>query len=243
MNIALILAAGTSQRMNHDRPKQFLKVFGKPIVVYTLEIFENHPEIDGIMLVCLDGWQKEVQNYANEYNINKLKWIVTGGKTGLDSIGMGVRELDRYIGPEDIVVLHDANRPMVTKEIISDCIAVCQKHGTGVSSYPVEAAIGESDDHIKTHKNYPRSKYNLINLAKPEAYQFKNMQWAFHQTIKHRISDSISYCTLFIELGKYVHNALGSKKNLRITTPDDLDIFKALLIATNKVQLSELESD
>ena len=108
--------------MGQSIPKQFLTVNERPVIVYTLESFQKHPEIDAIAVVCIDGWQSVLQAYANQFNITKLKYIVPGGKNGQDSIRNGVYELEKHYAPEDIVLIHDAIRPMVSAEIISDCI-------------------------------------------------------------------------------------------------------------------------
>lgn len=235
MNIGLILAAGKSVRMKSEYPKQFMEIFEKPIIVYTLETFQNHPEIDAILVVCLDGWHEKLREYALKYQFTKLKWIVSGGETGQDSIMMGVKELEKHCSPDDIVVLHDANRPMVSPEIISDCIAVCRKYGSGVSSNPVIAALAISEDKIKTNEIMQYWKKPIMTMLKPEAYPLSKMTWVYHEANKRGITNTISYCTLLVDLGEEVYFALGSEKNIKITTPDDVDIFKALLIASNKV--------
>lgn len=123
-NIALLIAGGSGNRMGQRIPKQFLTVNERPVIVYTLEIFQKHPEIDEIAVVCIDGWQSVLQAYANQFNITKLKCIVSGGKNGQDSIRNGVYELEKHHSAEDIVLIHDAIRPMVSADIISDCIRV-----------------------------------------------------------------------------------------------------------------------
>ena len=123
-NIALLIAGGSGNRMGQSIPKQFLTVNERPVIVYTLEAFQKHPEIDAIAVVCIDGWQSVLQAYANQFNITKLKYIVPGGKNGQDSIRYGVYELEKHYAPEDIVLIHDAIRPMVSAEIISDCSRV-----------------------------------------------------------------------------------------------------------------------
>ena len=120
--VALIIAGGSGNRMGQNIPKQFLTVNERPVIVYTLEAFQRHPEIDSIAVVCIDGWQSVLQAYANQFNITKLKYIVTGGENGQDSIRNGVYELQKYFEADDIVLIHDAIRPMVSAEIISETI-------------------------------------------------------------------------------------------------------------------------
>ena len=121
-NIALIIAGGSGNRMHQDIPKQFLTVNERPVIVYTLEAFEKHPEIDAIAVVCIAGWEQVLWAYAKQFNITKLQYVVPGGKNGQDSIRNGVYELQKHFDPEDIVLIHDAIRPMVSAEIISDGI-------------------------------------------------------------------------------------------------------------------------
>ena len=125
MNIALITAGGNGTRMHQDIPKQFLNVNNKPIIVYTMEAFQNHPDIDAIEVVCLDGWHQILEAYAKQFNITKLVGIVSGGKNGQESIKNGLNEINKKYSKDDIVIVHDGNRPLVSEEIISDSIAKC----------------------------------------------------------------------------------------------------------------------
>lgn len=127
VNIGLLIAGGSGTRMHQDIPKQFLTVNEKPVIVYTLEAFQNHPEIDAIAVVCIEGWEHVLWAYANQFNITKLKYVVPGGINGQDSIRNGVYELEKYFDSEDIVLIHDAIRPMVSAAIISDCIRITKK--------------------------------------------------------------------------------------------------------------------
>lgn len=122
MNIAVIIAGGSGQRMHQNIPKQFLTVNEKPVIIYTLQAFQNHPDIDVIAVVCIAGWEHVLQAYADQFDITKLKYIIPGGKNGQDSIRNGVYELEKHYSANDIVLIHDAIRPMVSNEIISDCI-------------------------------------------------------------------------------------------------------------------------
>ncbi|MBO4493634.1 MAG: 2-C-methyl-D-erythritol 4-phosphate cytidylyltransferase, partial [Ruminococcus sp.] len=122
-NIGLLIAGGSGNRMHQDIPKQFITVYERPVIVYTLEAFQNHPEIDAIAVVCIEGWEQVLWAYAKQFNITKLKYVVPGGKNGQDSIRNGVYELEKHFSVDDLVLIHDAIRPMVSAEIISDCIS------------------------------------------------------------------------------------------------------------------------
>ena len=129
MNIGLIIAGGSGHRMGQDIPKQFINVYDKPVIIYTLEGFQRHPQIDAIEVVCIDGWHEVLWAYAHQFNITKLKWIVSGGNTGQESIRNGVFNLEGKAGPDDIVVIHDGIRPLVDESVLTDVILKAQKYG------------------------------------------------------------------------------------------------------------------
>lgn len=229
MNIALIIAGGSGQRMHQSIPKQFLTVNERPVIVYTLEAFQNHPEIDEIAVVCIEGWESVLQAYANQFGITKLKYIVPGGKNGQDSIRNGVYALEKDHAPDDIVLIHDAIRPMVSAEIISDCIVVTKKHGCAVSVIPCAEAMMQTDDGMVSTGSYPRN--NLKRTQTPQAFPLKKICDLHRRALEAGITNSVASCTLMIEMGEQVYFSAGSEKNIKLTTVDDLDIFKALLAA------------
>ena len=130
MNVALIIAGGSGKRMEQEIPKQFLNVNDKTVIMYTMEAFQKHPDINGIIVSCIDGWHEILRAYARQFHIDKLKWIVPGGKTGQESIHNGILEARKYFHETDLILVHDAIRPMVSQEIISDCIIQCKKYGS-----------------------------------------------------------------------------------------------------------------
>ena len=140
MNIALVLAGGMGSRMGQDIPKQFIHVHNKPIIIYTLLALQNHQEIDRIQVVCIDGWEKVLAGYAEQFNITKLQHVIPGGKNGQDSIRNGVFELEKHFDKEDIVLIHDAIRPLVSAEIISDNIRVAREYGNAITVIPCAEA-------------------------------------------------------------------------------------------------------
>lgn len=145
MNTAMIIAGGRGARMNQDIPKQFLNIQDKPVIVYTLQAFQRHPEIDAICVVCIDGWQEMLRAYAGQFNITKLRWITAGGENGQESIRNGLTELAKHCDENDMVLIHDGIRPNVSQEIISGCIAACRLHGSAITVIPcVEAMLPRS---------------------------------------------------------------------------------------------------
>lgn len=229
MNIALIIAGGSGNRMGLNIPKQFIHVYGKPVLLYTLEGFEKHPQIDAIEVVCLDGWQEALQAYAKQYNISKLKWIVTGGNSGQESIRNGVYNLEGKCEENDIVIVHDGIRPLVDESVLSDVIVTCKRYGNGVSSLPYNEQIFIIDDEISTTKYIPRE--TLRRVATPQAYRFGKLLRAYKRAFAEGIGINGSHYTntMMAELGERLYFAAGSDKNIKLTTRDDLELFKAYL--------------
>ena len=137
MNIAVIIAGGAGHRMGQDIPKQFINVYDKPVIIYTLEGFQRHPQIDAIEVVCIDGWHDVLWAYAHQFNITKLKWVISGGNTGQESIRNGVFNLEGKVGDEDIIVIHDGIRPLVDETVLTDVIMKAQIHGMQLLHCPI----------------------------------------------------------------------------------------------------------
>jgi len=231
MNIATIIAGGRGNRMGQDIPKQFLNINDRPVIIYTLQAFQDHPDIDAIEVVCIDGWQQVLWAYAKQFNITKLKWVVTGGENGQASIKNGVDELSKYCDDDDIILIHDAIRPNVSQEIISRCIATCRLYGSAITAIPCAEAmlLKEKDDNGVSSEIIPRE--SLARTQTPQAFSLGKLKWAHDEAAKKYITNSTASCTLMLELGDKVHFCAGSEKNVKITTTEDLEIFKALLIA------------
>lgn len=229
MNVALIIAGGSGHRMGQDIPKQFINVYDKPILIYTLEGFQRHPQIDAIEVVCIDGWHEVVWAYAKQFNITKLQWIVSGGLTGQESIRNGVYNLEGKCKENDIVIVHDGIRPLVDATVLSDVIVKCKKYGNAVTSMPYNEQIFVIDDDISTVQYIPREK--LRRVSTPQAYQFGKLDWAYHEAFKKKkgIYGSSYTNTMMVELGERLYFAAGSDRNIKLTTKDDLEMFKAYL--------------
>lgn len=231
MNIAIIIAGGSGQRMGHDIPKQFINVYEKPVLIYTLESFQKHPQIDAIEVVCIDGWHDILWAYAKEFNITKLKWVISGGKTGQESIRNGVYHLEGKCNDDDIVIVHDGIRPLVDSEVLSDVISKCAQYGNAVTSLPYNEQIFVIDDDISTIKYIPRE--TLRRVATPQAYKFSLLSSKYHEAFEKQIGiqNSAYTNTMMVELGVRLYFAAGSDKNIKLTTKDDLEMFKAYLRA------------
>ncbi len=231
MNVAVIIAGGSGQRMGMDIPKQFINVYDKPVLVYTLESFQKHPQIDAIELVCIDGWHDVVWAYAKQYGIDKLKWIIKGGSTGQESIRNGVYNLEGICGEDDVVIIHDGIRPLVEAEVLTDVIVKCKQYGNAVTSMPYNEQIFvvSKDDETTTTEYIPRE--TLRRVATPQAYKFGKLDEKYHEAFEKEIGIyGSSYTnTMMVELGETLHFASGSDKNIKLTTKDDLELFKAYI--------------
>ena len=227
MNIALIIAGGRGMRMGQEIPKQFLTVYDKPVIAYTMEAFEKHPDIDVIAVVCVEGWESILGAYARQYHITKLKHIIPGGANGQGSIRNGVFKLEKHYAADDLVLIHDAIRPMVSQDIISGCIATAREHGSAIVTVPCQEAMLETEDQLSTHSSYPRE--HLKRTQTPQGFPIGVICDAHRRALERGITNSVASCTLMVELGETVWFCAGSEKNIKLTTPDDLEIFKALL--------------
>ena len=229
MNVALILAAGSGRRTGQDIPKQFINVYDKPILIYTLEGFQRHPDIQKIEVVCLDGWHDILRAYAKQFGITKLAWIAKGGATGQESIRNGVENLKGKCEENDIIVIHDGIRPMIDEDVLSDVIVKCRTYGNGVTALPYNEQIFIADDDATTTRYIPRE--TLRRVQTPQAYRFGDLAWAYEKAFRENIGiHGSSYTnTMMVDLGKRLYFAAGSDRNLKITTTDDLELFKALL--------------
>lgn len=229
MIVAIIVAGGCGVRMNMNIPKQFVLVDGKPVLLYTLENFQNHPMVDAIEVVCIDGWQDDVWAYAKQYGIDKLKWIVTGGATVQQSIRNGIENLKDVCGEDDAVIIHDGIRPLVDADVLDDVIEKCRLHGNGVTSMPYNEQIFIVDDELSTTRYIPRE--TLRRVATPQAYRYGLVRSAYEEAFRREIGIyGSSYTnTMMVELGHRLYFAKGSDKNIKLTTPDDLAIFRGYM--------------
>ena len=231
MNIAIIIAGGVGNRMGQSIPKQFINVYDKPILMYTLDGFEKHPMVDAIEVVCIEGWENVVWSYAKQYNITKLKWIVKGGASGQESIRNGVFNLEDKCSKDDVIIIHDGIRPLVDAEVLTAIINKANIYGKAVTSLPYNEQIFvvSKDDEKTTTQFIPRE--TLRRVSTPQAYQFELLDSKYHEAFEKGIGIYGSHYTntMMVELGVRLYFAAGSDKNIKLTTPDDLEMFKGYL--------------
>lgn len=235
-NIALIIAGGVGSRMGLDVPKQFVNVYDKPVLFYTLESFEQHPQVDAICLVCIEGWEDVVRAYAKQYGISKLQWIIQGGASCQESIRNGVYHLESICAPDDVVIIHDGIRPLVDASVLTDVILKAHQYGNAVTSLPYNEQIFvvNTEDPTTTTEYIPRE--TLRRVSTPQAYRFDLLDGKYHEAFEKGIGIHGSHYTntMMVQLGVRLHFASGSDKNLKLTTRDDLEIFKGYLAAEKR---------
>lgn len=225
---ALIIAGGIGNRMGQDIPKQFINVYDKPVIIYTLEAFQKHPSIDEIYCVCLEGWHDVLKAYAKQFGITKLVNIFNGGNTAQESIRNGVEGIQDATD-EDIIVIHDGVRPLVDDSVLSDVIIKCSEYGNAVTSMPYNEQIFVIKDEETTNQYIPRD--TLRRVSTPQAYKYGKLKWAYKKAFEDNIGiGNSSYTnTMMVDLGETLHFASGSDRNIKLTTKDNLEIFKAYL--------------
>ena len=230
-NIAIIIAGGSGSRMGQNIPKQFINVYDKPVLIYTLEGFQRHPMIDAIEVVCIEGWEKVLQAYANQFNISKLQWITVGGDSAQESIRNGVYNLEGKVNDDDIIIIHDGIRPMIDDSVLTDVIEKAEKYGNAVTSMPYNEQIFvvDKDDENTTTQFIPRE--TIRRVSTPQAYRYNLLNTKYHEAYTKNIGIHGSHYanTMMVELGETLHFAAGSDKNIKLTTKDDLELFKGYL--------------
>ncbi len=231
MNVALIIAGGIGARMQMSSPKQFMSVNGKPVIAYTMEAFQRNDSIDVIAVVCLEGWEDILWSYAKKYNISKLKWVTNGGDSGFHSLRNGMLLLKKHCSPDDIILIHDAVRPLVSDDIINANIAGVKQYGTAITVVPATEALLYSEDGEISGKVVDRSL--IWRTQTPQSLRLSHFIKAHEEALARGITDTVATCTLLIELGEEVHFVFGEGTNFKITCREDLGLLKAYIDAKN----------
>jgi len=235
MNYALIFAGGTGQRMNtHTKPKQFLELHGKPIIIYTLNHFENHPDIDGILIVCVENWVSELKKMIKQYTFEKIIKIVTGGDGADRSIYNGLEALNDVCKEDDIILIHDGVRPLINNELISKNIAKVKEVGSAITVEATRESVVRLNSSDLIAEVPPREK--MYTAKAPQSFRYGDI-WALYQKGKkdgHRTTDTAHLCSLY---GVEMHTVESTSNNIKITTPADYYIYRALYEAMENQQI------
>ncbi len=228
MNIAVILAGGIGSRMGDiDKPKQYLDVYGKPLIVYTLEAFNKNCNVDYIAVVCKEQWKEDIHNWIREYKLNKVRWIFEGGETRQESSYHALKSLKKYCSDDDIVLIHDAARPLVSQRIISENIELAKKYYAVNTVIPANDTIIRSLDNFTTHDVPVRSEMFLVQT--PQSFRYSVILDALSKALADSFTNSTDDCQLVFRLGKPVHLVQGDKLNFKITTIEDIELLKAYI--------------
>ena len=237
MNIAVIFAGGVGKRMKTNGiPKQFLEVYGKPILIYTLEKFENNQKIDAIVVSCLEEKMDYCKKLVDKYEITKVRAIVKGGKTGQESIYNGLKAAEQISETDkDIVLIHDGVRPLIDDEIIDNNIKCVKENGSAITCVECKETVVILDDNDNIKDVTDRSRSRLARA--PQSFYLKDILDAHRKALEDGKTDVIDSCTLMRMYGKEVSIVIGKSENLKITTPDDYYMFKALLDAKENSEI------
>lgn len=222
----LIFAGGVGTRMNTlAKPKQFLQLYGKEIIIHTLENFQNNPLVDNIIVVCKDNWIDFLKKLLKKYDIDKVKWIVPGGETGQLSIYNGLCELEKHVDSHSIVLVHDGVRPFITDKLINDCIESVEKFGSAITVVPaIETIVSIEDNEIKTITD--RSK--CFHAKAPQCFLLGELIQAHKNALNDNITNMIDSASLMKYYGHSLHPVSGTYDNIKITTPTDYYTSRAL---------------
>ncbi len=226
MNIAVIFAGGSGKRMNTvAKPKQFLELNGKPIIVYTLEIFDNLPEIDGIIVVCIKEWIPYMNKLIRKFELTKILEVVQGGDTGQDSIYNGLLTAKKYGNNDSIVLIHDGVRPLINEKTILDNIKMVKATGSCITCIPATETFVVKQDNGSLH--IPTRSNSLIARA-PQSFRLGDIFSAHEKARAANIHDFIDSCTMMSYYGHKLSTIIGPVENIKITTPTDFFIFRAI---------------
>lgn len=237
MNIGVIFAGGVGSRMHSkERPKQFLEMYNKPIIIHTLEHFQNHPMIDAIVVVCIESWIPYLKNLLYKYRIEKVYKVVPGGKTGQLSIYNGLRAAKEVAGEESVVLIHDGVRPLITEKLITDNIESVIQYGSAITTAKVKETIlvvNEADSSI----DYVPSRNNSRVAKAPQSFWLDDILSTHEKALVNGETEWIDSCTMMQEYGFKMHLIDGSIHNIKITTPEDFYTMRAILEAKENEQI------
>ena len=250
MNIAVILAGGVGSRVGADRPKQFIEVLGKPILAYTIDVFQNHPEIDAIEVVCHKSWKDYLNAMIKQYSLNKVKWIADGGETFQKSVLNGINYLNDKISREDIVLVHFGASPFIKEDIITDCIRVCKEKGNAISTIDYFLLSGKKNINksVEDPNNYTDTYIDRDTVAcmnSPHAFNYGFIKDLYDEAIDSGVINEVEphTTTLMYKLGKRIYFAKGSQTNIKITKKEDLDLFEGYIMQKQEYEAKNIRGD
>lgn len=235
-NIALIFAGGVGVRMNSKaKPKQFLELHGKPIIIYTLELFQKHPEIDGIVIAMVSDWMDYMKSLVERYQLDKVVEVVEGGDTGQLSIFNALQVAENHFDKNTTVLIHDGVRPLINPQIISANIEQVKRSGNAITTSPtIETFVVVDDDLVV--QDVPSRKHSRLAKA-PQSFVLKDIIAAHRQALEDGINNAIDSCTLMSQYGHHLTLVEGPVENIKITTPTDYFMFRAIVESRENSQI------
>lgn len=250
MNVALILAGGVGNRLGAKIPKQFIEVLGKPVLAYTIEAFEKHPQIDSVLVACVKPYIDYMWEMKKKYGLSKLKWVTEGGDTFQESVLNGVRYLEDKISRDDIVLIHFGASPFLTEDIISDCIMVCKEKGNAISAtdYYVLSGKKKSTKSVADSENYSEEYIDRETIAvmnSPHAFKYGFIEDLYKEAIEKGVIDTVEphTTTLMYAMGKKIYFSLGSQNNIKITRKEDLELFEGYILEQQRKSREKVSGD
>lgn len=235
-NVAIIFAGGTGQRMNSKtKPKQFLELHGKPIIIYTMEQFEQSDQIDGIVVVCLTDWIDYCWRLVKKFGLEKVVSIIPGGETGFESRRAGVIEASKHFSPDSVALMHDGVRPLIDGKTISNNIESVKKYGSAITITPAQETITIKSDDGTVGEIFDRSKCEIAKA--PQCFYLGDLLKIHNQAYEEGIKDCIDTAFLMKNYGYTLHTVAGLPENIKITTPADFYIFRAIVDAREDSQI------
>lgn len=232
-NEVIILAGGRSTRNQQNIPNQFINVLGKPIIIYCMEAYQRHPAIDGIYVVCLKDWEGILEAYTDQYNINKLKGIISAGESGILSVQKGINVISETCHPDDTIILQESTRPLVTEEMISKLLNACKRNGSAVTCEPMNEYVQfELDnDSIEDSQNSKyMNRHKIVTVQSPEAYRFETIIEAFKKAREQkRKMDETCMAMFMYNLGYQLQFYEGNHNNIKVVRQEDIAVLSALI--------------
>lgn len=250
MNVAVILAGGVGSRVGADRPKQFIEVLGKPVLAYTIEVFQEHPEIDAIEVVCHKSWKDYLKKMVEGFGLNKVKWVADGGDTFQESVLNGVNYLEDKISRDDIILVHFGASPFITEDIITDCIKICEKKGNAISTIDFFLLSGakHSLKSVDDPENFTEEYIDRDTVAcmnSPHAFKYGFIKDAYDEAIETGVINEVEphTTTLMYKMGKRIYFAKGSQTNVKITRKEDLELFEGYVMQKQEYEAKKMKAD
>lgn len=231
MNTAIILAGGVGSRVGANVPKQFIEVMGKPVLVYTIEIYQLHPEVDAIEVVCHAKYIDYLHELIAKYNLTKVRWITNGGETFQESCLNGINFLEDKQADDDMIMIHYGAAPFTSRKILTDAIRVCKEKGNAVSCIPCFQLMGTRDAGEVSEKWVDRDKF--IQITCPYAFNYGFVKNLYKKAIEKGLLDKVEphTTTLMQYMGYKLYLSYGDQTNIKITTKEDIQMFKGYILA------------